>query len=71
MNVRQEMRERESAKKFWASLDNQARWEWWDARLEGSYDWRDWFHAKPSSAFTREVDQLVLYWFDSGDTAHG
>lgn len=62
MSVRDAMREREKAKKFWQGLSRSERGEIGDQLVRGDFDWRDWFVSKPSSALLNEVDQLRMLW---------
>lgn len=62
LNVRERMREVEKARRFWNGLDRRQRDELGDAFVLGTFDWREWFDAKPSGALLREVDELRILW---------
>lgn len=63
MNVRDRMREREKAKKFWDGLSYSERWELGDQLVLGDLDVLHWFDGrKPSGVFMNEVDYQRLLW---------
>lgn len=50
----QQARERQDARAMYASADRSLRGEICDALVLGCFDWRDYFDAKPSSAWLDE-----------------
>lgn len=63
LTVRQKIKEREKATKFWAGLSNADRWTLGDQMVQGDVDWRDWgFEKRPTTTFKNELDQLRMYW---------
>ena len=60
--VRDRMREREKAKRFFASLSRHDRFELGDALVLGSFDWREWLHSKPTRTFLDELDEQRILW---------
>lgn len=62
MNVREQGRERERARKWFAALANRQRWDLGDAFVLNTFDWRDWFTKRPTGVFLREVDEERIRW---------
>lgn len=62
MNTKELGREKQKAKRFWDGLDSRARGELGDAFVLGTFDWREWFDAKPSKALLEEIEYQRLLW---------
>jgi hypothetical protein len=63
MTVREAMREREKARKWWNALPHELRGPLGDDLVLGEFDWRDWgFESKPSRAFMNAVDYERGLW---------
>ena len=61
MNVRERMHERERAREWVKSLDHTQLGDLGDQPVLGDFDWRYWFHTKPSQVFMDEADyQRIL-----------
>lgn len=67
--VRDRMREREKAKRFFASLSRHDKCELGDALVLGGFDWREWLRSKPTRTFLNELDEQRILWeiTDEGD----
>lgn len=59
--LKKRQREREAAKRYWKSLDNYTRGILGDALVLGDFDWRDWFHTKPSRVFMNQLGEELIY----------
>lgn len=67
-SVRQAIKERSRACKWFRALNTQAKWDLGDALVLGTFDWHEWgFTSKPSRAFMREVDYERMLWESEGD----
>lgn len=62
MNVKERMAEQKAARDYWSRLTTSDKWLLGDVLVLGEFDWRDWFHKKPSRAFLNEIDQERILW---------
>lgn len=63
MTVREVMREKDKARKWWDALPREHRGTLGDELVLGEFDWRDWgFESRPSKVFMNEVDYLRILW---------
>jgi len=65
-SVREDIKTRKAARKFFSGLSVAERWDLGDALVLGGFDWREWgFRKKPSGVFMREVDYQRMLWESS------
>jgi hypothetical protein len=50
------------ARRIWNELSDADRWELGDQFISGSFDWREWLTAKPSSRVLHALDYLRILW---------
>lgn len=62
LNARQRMAERARGAKWFHGLSRSDKGELGDAFVLGTFDWRDWLHAKPSGAFLSGAEDERLHW---------
>ena len=55
-------RERAKGRRWFESLTHHEKWQLGDDFVLGTFEWREWFDTKPSSAFLRGAEDARLYW---------
>lgn len=68
-SVRDGIKQRASARAFFARLSTFDRFELGDQLVLGDFDWRDWFETKPSRAFLDELDNERILWESQQEVA--
>ena len=66
-DVRARAAERQRAKEWFESLPLLERWRLGDELVLDTFDWRDWFDAKPTANFLRAIDDARIAWESSGE----
>jgi hypothetical protein len=61
------MSERDSARRFVASLSRSELFQLGDDLVLGCFDWREWFNTKPSAEFMNELDRQRQYAEECSD----
>jgi len=65
LTARQRDRERSKARAAFRELSPRDRSELQDQLVLDDFDWRDWFHAKPSSVLLNHLSDLIAEWEQS------
>lgn len=62
VSIRKRAKDRKAGRQFFRKLASHDKWELGDQFVLGSFDWREWFSARPSAAFIDGVEDERLYW---------